>query len=186
MLTEREAAHLLSVMADLPRLAAQTIVNGAGGSTIGSMGPPGVDLTAVDAGREQPRLLAKLSQCVRVVWEEMGEGTRSRSPELAERVTWATEVAWLTATAGWWQGDDWCSEWISRDVPGIRESLRGIIEANSHYRTCSVCSAPVEAYMQGDFAVAECPSCQRVLGMADVGYDQRIAAARRLLRRIVS
>ena len=179
-LTERQAQRLAERLADLPRLAAQTVTGGPGGTTVGSSVPPGVDLTAVDAGREQPKLLAKLSNCVRTVGEEAPAGVVRIAPSLPPegRETWHSESAWLLATMGWWQGDDWCAEWVATEVKAVRWALIGLIEEHSHHRTCAICGSPVEAYVMGDYALAECPKCQRVLGMEDVGYRERIAQAR--------
>ena len=181
-LTERQAQRLAERLRDLPRLAAQTVADGPAGSTVASPAPPGVNLAAVDAGREQPRLLARMTECIRVVIEEMPRDQRSRTPAYAERATWTSETAWLVATMGWWQADDWCAEWIALAVREVRHALLGLIEANSHYRTCGACGGPVDAYQSGDYAFAECPACQRVVGMAEVGYSSRIAAARNFLR----
>ena len=179
-LTERQAQRLAERLADLPRLAAQTVTGGPGGTTVGSSVPPGVDLTAVDAGREQPKLLAKLSNCVRTVGEEAPAGVVRIAPSLPPggHETWHSESAWLLATMGWWQGDDWCAEWVATEVKAVRWALIGLIEEHSHHRTCAICGSPVEAYVMGDYALAECPKCQRVLGMKDVGYRERIAQAR--------
>lgn len=182
-LTERQAERLKDRLLDLPRLAAQTIDGGPGGTTVGSAAPPGVDLTAVDAGREQPKLLAKLSNCVRTVGEEAPAGVVRIAPSLPPEghETWHSESAWLLATMGWWQGDDWCAEWVATEVKAVRWALIGLVEANVHYRTCGICGNPIEAYRIGDYAMAECPKCQRILGMQEVGYEERIKAARNLL-----
>ena len=66
----------------------------------------------------------------------------------------------------------------ANDVKAVRWALIGLIEEHSHHRTCAICGSPVEAYVMGDYALAECPKCQRVLGMEDVGYRERIAQAR--------
>ena len=58
-LTERQSARLAERLADLPRLAAEAGNVDISGSTVGSQPPPGTSLNAVDAGREQPRLLVE-------------------------------------------------------------------------------------------------------------------------------
>lgn len=182
-LTERQAELLAERLADLPRLAAQTVVGGPGGTTVASAAPPGTDLRAVDAGREQPKLLARLCECVRVVArEEMPADVFDRAPERAEVPTWASESGWLVATMGWWQGDDWCAEWVDTEESRIRSALVAIVDANSHYRTCGVCGAPIEAHEVGDWAIAQCRSCERIVGATETGYQRRIEAARNLLR----
>ena len=185
-LSERQAERLKDRLLDLPRLAAATVPDGPGGTTVASAAPPGTDLRAVDAGREQPKLLAKVSECIRVVCEEMPRETYLRAPDLRPegQGTWHTETAWLVATMGWWQGDDWCAEWIATAEREARGALVGLIEQHAHYRTCGVCGQPVEAYQSGDYAIAECPKCERVLGMVETGYAERIKAARNLLRAI--
>ena len=184
-LTERQAQRLADRLRDLPRLAAATTTDGPGGTTVGSPPPPGTNLTRIDAGREQPLLLARLCECVRVIArEEMPQSVFDRAPDRAEVPTWASEVAWLVATMGWWQADDWCAEWVSGEAEWLRLALAGIIERNSSYRTCGLCGSRVEAYQQGDYAIAECANCERVLGMVETGYEQRIAGARELLRQL--
>lgn len=185
-LTERQAQHLADRLRDLPRLAAATVVGGPGGTTVASPAPPGVDLTAVDAGREQPRLLAKVSECIRVVCEEMPRETYLRAPDLRPegKGTWRTETAWLTATMGWWQADDWCAEWITTTEREVRAALIGIVDANSHYRTCGVCGSPIDAHQAGDWAIAQCRSCERIVGAAETGHQAKLDAARQLLRAI--
>ncbi len=182
-LTGRQADRLADRLRDLPRLASTATLGGPGGSTVGSPSPAGV-LARVDAGREHPHLLARLEQCTTAVRQEMPADTFERAPDRSDRPTWATESAWLVATMGWWQADDWCCEWISGEVKSIRYALIGLIEANAHYRTCGVCGAPIEAYRTGDYALAECPQCERVVGMQEVGYEERIKAARNLLHAI--
>ena len=183
-LTERQAQRLAERLADLPRLAAQTVTGGPGGTTVGSAAPPGTDLRAVDAGREQPHLLHRLSQCIRAVCEEMPVETYRQTPDLQPegRATWRSETAWLLATMGWWQGDDWCAEWVDTEEGRIRAALVAIVDANSHYRTCGVCGSPIEAHEVGDWAIAQCRSCERIVGAAETGYQRRIEAARNLLR----
>ena len=181
-LTERQAARLAERLADLPRLAAEAGDVDISGSTVGSQPPPGTDLKVVDAGREQPHLLARLAECVRVVArEEMPRDVFERAPDRPEVVTWAGESQWLIATMGWWQGDDWCAEWVYSEVKVIRHALIGLIEQHNSHRTCGVCAAPVETYQVGDYAYAECPKCERVLGVQDVGYRERIEKARQML-----
>ena len=177
-LTERQAARLAERLADLPRLAADASADGPGGSTVGSAAPPGVNLRAIDAGREQPQLLALLAQCTSVVREEMPAETFERAPDRSERPTWRSESDWLIATMGWWQGNDWCAEWIATEVRTIRYALIALIEQHSHHRTCGFCGAPIEAYRIGDYALAQCSRCERIVGGEDVGYKQRIEAAR--------
>lgn len=184
-LSERQAERLKARLLDLPRLAAATVPDGPGGTTVGSPTPPGLNLAAVDAGREQPKLLARLCECVRVIArEEMPEDVFARAPERAEVPTWASESAWLVATAGWWQADDWCAEWVDTEESRIRAALVAIVDANSHYRTCGVCGAPIEAHEVGDWAIAQCRSCERIVGATETGYQRRIEAARNLLRAI--
>ena len=181
-LTERQAARLAERLGDLPRLAAEAGDVDISGSTVGSQPPPGTDLKVVDAGREQPHLLARLAECVRVVArEEMPRDVFERAPDRPEVVTWAGESQWLIATMGWWQADDWCAEWVYSEVKVIRHALIGLIEQHNSHRTCGVCAAPVETYQVGDYAYAECPKCERVLGVQDVGYRERIEKARKML-----
>lgn len=181
-LNERQVTRLAERLADLPRLAKAASAENPGGHGFGSDAPPGTDLNAVDAGREQPHLLARLCECVRVVArEEMPRDVFDRAPDRAEVPTWGTESAWLVATMGWWQGDDWCSEWIHGEVRTIRHALIGLIEEHAHHRTCGICGTPIEAYLTGDYAIAECPKCQRILGMQEVGYRKRIENAARML-----
>ena len=185
-LTERQAMHLRDRLLDLPRLAAATVHDGPGGTTVASAAPPGTDLRAVDAGREQPKLLAKLCECVRVVArEEMPASVFDRAPERAEVPTWASETAWLVATIGWWQADDWCAEWVDTEESRIRAALVAIVDANSHYRTCGACGSPIDAHQVGDWAIAQCRSCERIVGGIETGYEQRLEAARNLLRALV-
>ena len=185
-LSEHLAERLKARLLDLPRLAAATVPDGPGGTTVASAAPPGVDLRAVDAGREQPKLLAKLSECIRVVCEEMPRETYLRAPDLRPegKGTWRTETAWLTATMGWWQADDWCAEWITTTEREVRTALVAVVDANSHYRTCGVCGSPIEAHEVGDWAIAQCRSCERIVGATETGYQKRIEAARNLLRAI--
>lgn len=187
-LTERQAMRLAERLRDLPRLASATVTNGPGGSTVAAPAPPGVNLAAVDAGREQPRLLAKLGECIRTICEEMPADIYRKSidthPLRPEgQGTWATETGWLLATMGWWQGDDWCAEWVASEVKVIRYALIELVEEATHHRTCGECGHPVEAYRNkgSDYALAECPNCHRVLGMADVGYRERVHSAWQML-----
>lgn len=181
-LTERQAMRLAERLADLPRLARDASAADIQGSTLPSQPPPGTDLRRVDAGREHPHLLARLAECVRVIArEEMPADVFERAPDRAERVTWATESAWLVATMGWWQGDDWCAEWVHGEVRTIRHALIEIVEQNNSHRTCGLCASPVETYQVGDYTYAECPKCERVMGVQDIGYQQRIEKARQML-----
>ena len=52
-LTERQAMHLRDRLLGLPRLAAATVHDGPGGTTVASAAPPGTDLRAViEAAKE--------------------------------------------------------------------------------------------------------------------------------------
>ena len=184
-LTERQAMRLAERLADLPRLAAEAGNVDISGSTVGSQPPPGTSLNAVDAGREQPHLLARLAECVRVIArEEMPRDVFERAPDRPEVVTWAGESQWLIATMGWWQADDWCAEWITTTEREVRAALVAVVDANSHYRTCGVCGSPIDAHEVGDWAIAQCRSCERIVGATETGYQKRIEAARNLLRTI--
>lgn len=183
-LTEHQAAKLAEQLADLPRLAADTIIGSRGGAKGPNQAPPGVDLAKVDAGREQPHLLARITGCIQVAFEECPS---LRQHPLAAKPTWTSETRWLIDTMGRWQGDDWCAEWITGEVRTVREALLGLIERAAGYRVCGECGGPVEAYQAGaGVAIAECRDCRRILGMAETEPPKmNYRAAQRLLAAIL-
>ena len=100
-----------AMLGELPTLAAEVFLtwghpNPSGqrnDSTRGSSTPRvPMDLTAWDALRpDEHGLLFELTQCVRLVTEEMrDEG--EQWPDLANPPTWTGECAWLLGTEPWW------------------------------------------------------------------------------------
>jgi len=188
-----------ATLAALPRLAAQAAPRHAPARTTdgirtkpGSKPPPGVDLDAIDVqhGRQHPHLLARLSSCVRVVWEEHPPSYALPPLPLAEDVTWGSECQWLLATADWWEGDDWCREWIATEVDAVRVKLADMIDRQVDRQACQVCGVRLEAYATDQLIVAVCDRCDAVAGMRPrltprQRADAQAAAARRILRAIV-
>lgn len=178
----------LTALAALPRLAAASVPRKTAGRGGGdgirtaptSTPPPGVDLDAIDVshGKQHPHLLARLSQCVRVVVEE--HPVSYVLPLLAEEaeVSWASECGWLVATADWWQTDEWCTQWIGAEVEGIHRTLWRLTEAQVDRLACSVCGVRLDAYTTDALMVATCPSCEAVVGMRPRLTDRQRADAR--------
>lgn len=76
---------------------------------------PVANLGALDA----LGMLARLTLCVRAVYEDMPE----HPGDLADPPTWASESEWLARHAADWQADPWLSELISNEVRRIHNDL---------------------------------------------------------------
>lgn len=132
--------------------------------------PPGLDLAEVDRaiGRQgSPDQLFKLSQCVRVVVEEVDGTTWRTMPNPSTEPTWASEAGWLLATMGWWRTDPWCSEWIVRDVAEIHACLIERVERGNGWRWCALCSGPITTHESELLVIAECRACDRIVSMRE-------------------
>ena len=159
----------------LPWLASRSVdhdiaLGGGGGIRIapGSKPPPGVDLDAIDRvrGRQQPQLLARLSQCVRVVCEEYDRRTLpDPGPEGEE--SWASECGWLVATLPTWSTDPWCLEWIGGEVDTIHRILTEAIERLDGWKACGTCGGKITTHLSDTLATIECPECERVIAMRE-------------------
>ena len=157
----------------LPRLARQadteprttttdTTPAGHRGGRLGPRLPAGVAsvLSDLDQGRERPDQLARISQCVRAVQEELDLATL---PDPGPEATWAGECRWLLATAAQWSRDPWCAEWIATEVADVERALVDRIHANTG--RCAICDTSLEVRTIGPLASAICPACDRVASM---------------------
>lgn len=176
-----EAVERLSALPLLAQLADQPDTTPASRHTRalpGSRIPPGTQdvIAELDRGREQPDQLARLTRCVRAVWEEHDLSTL---PDLTHelQVTWHTETTWLATTLPLWWADPWCREWItSETLTGHDDGTRSIqhtLKQRAATRTpaatptCPTCGTQLTATItqHSTLAIAECPKCDRVLGM---------------------
>lgn len=195
------AADTLAMLAALPRLAAASAPRnrrtpaGDGIRTApGSKPPPGVDLDAIDMshGRQHPHLLARLSGCVRAVVEERRRADLWHPEPVAEEdVSWATEVQYLLDTADWWTAESWCAEWVTTEVGVIHGKLTRKAEELVDSTKCPTCGGRVVAHTTDTLMVAQCPECERVVGMRErmtprQRADAQAAAAGRMLRAILA
>lgn len=143
--------------------------------------PSGVGhvLTAIadaeDRDREQPDQLARISQCVRVVLEELDFAAPDPGPEGTQ--TWAGECGWLLATIAEWGADEWCAEWIAGEVDDVEHVLVDRIHATTG--RCAICDTGLEVHVVGPVASAICPACDRVASMRLVQPVQPTRAVRR-------
>ncbi len=136
----------------------------------GSAAPPGVDLDAVDAGREHGHLLLKLESCMRVVVREGGDvldigERRWVLPRVPEVASWRECCDWLLATADDWEPDDGCREWVETEVAGIERALQRTKAEKPTPAMCPICGRTPEAYATDELMVAECTDCERVVAM---------------------
>jgi DNA-binding XRE family transcriptional regulator len=134
--------------------------------------PPGLNLDTIDQDlHRQPSrdLLGQLSQCVRIVIEEVDPQTWRTFPNLApeDQVTWTSETSWLLATMHWWSTDTYCNEWIQGEVGKIRTALIERIEKGNGWTICALCGEEITTYSTQTVDVAECQRCDRVVSMRE-------------------
>lgn len=145
--------------------------------------PPGLDLGAVDESLHRQHSvdqLARLTQCIRVVGEEVDATTWRTFPDLTDTPTWDSEAGWLLATRWWWTTDAWCLEWITTEVEQIRDVLVQRIERANGWTRCALCGQPITTYSTEVLDVAECRACERVVSMREREALTTAEAARRL------
>ena len=168
-------------LARLPQLAARSTGQPATTARLrsaahGSRLPHGVNLDGIDLqrGREQPALLARLSQCVRVVCEEMPVDVYGDTPELSVegRETWAGETDWLLATAHWWLTDDWTRQWITTEIDTIRRKLIRRLGHILGRHLCPVCAQQVDCNRMATLVIVECRHCDTVIAMRETLANQ--------------
>ena len=119
-------------------------------------------LDTLDAGREFPHLLDRVSGCIRTVLEELGHHNLP-DPGPGEKRTWASECRWLTITAQHWAVDPWCVEWIDTETAHLERTLSDRIHSNTG--RCAFCGSPLETQQTGPLASVICPRCDRVVSM---------------------
>lgn len=151
------------MLARLPELAAEAFTcwghPNPGERTDGVRTIPGprvpIDVDTFDALRtDEGGLLADLSECVRIVWQEMDPDAKAEHPDPHDwhEATWSSECHLLTASHDWWQAnlDQFDLGWVTDTI------------ARTHRRLEQLTRQPKPARLR-------CPDCGDVLRVMEGG-----------------
>ena len=118
-------------------------------------------------------LLPTITECVRIIWEQMPAPDR---PPLQHPPTWSGETGWLLATVTWWQShlDECDLGWVEDAIAAAyRELARLTREPEDKPVLCGRCR--IGALEQVHDAMWECHACGHTVTVRAVTLKQAAA-----------
>lgn len=158
------------MLARLPELAAEAFLTWNHPNPSGEVerravlvdAPPPTDIAVLDALRVEAELdsLTELSECVRVVWEQMPEDERGKYPDPRDRPTptWAGESDWLRVTHGWWVAnlDDCDLGWVEDVIRTLHTNLERVTRTPKPIPLrCPDCQAAMRVQAGGQWTMCD-------------------------------